>query len=138
MWLSLFIAAITYLLQPRDTSKERKKALLTAAAAGGLTYAATEYTDWGSELSNKFDSAVGLDKKPVTTAATAATAATEATTGTAATGTAGPSGNLWSTLSSWGAAGTAAVVGTTGAVATGNTKWLWIAAAGAAALLLIK
>lgn len=60
MWLSLFIALITYLLSPNDTAKERRQALLRAGLAGGATYLATEHTEWGNDLSTKFDSAIDI------------------------------------------------------------------------------
>lgn len=137
MWLSLFIALITYLLSPKDTSAQRKRALLNAAVAGGITYGLTEYTDWGKEVSNEFDGMIGVGNKVDDEAATNATK--PASVGSPGTGTAGSSGSLWSTLTSWGAAGTAAVVGTTGAAAgavSGN--WLPVLAIGAAALLILK
>lgn len=49
MWISLIVALLAYFMSPRDTSSERKKALLTAVGAGALTYGVTEYTDWGKE-----------------------------------------------------------------------------------------
>lgn len=60
MWLSLFIALVTYLLSPKGTDAEKRKALLAAAAAGGVAYVATNYTDWGRDISGSFDEALGL------------------------------------------------------------------------------
>jgi len=71
MWLSLFIAVITYLLSPKGTDKEKRQALTNAALAGGATYLATEYTDWGKDLSNSFDSAIGVGGSKTPDATTA-------------------------------------------------------------------
>lgn len=60
MWISLLIALITYMASPKGDAKERRKALLTAAAVGGAAYLATEYTDWGRDISDRFDDAVGI------------------------------------------------------------------------------
>lgn len=60
MWVALFMALITYLLSPKGDDGERRKALLAAAAVGGGAYLATEYTDWGKDISNSFDSAIGI------------------------------------------------------------------------------
>lgn len=137
MWLSLFIALITYLLSPKDTSAQRKRALLNAAVAGGATYALTEYTDWGQEVSNSFDGAIGVGNTVGDSEGAASTK--PVSTGSAGTGTSGSSGSLWSTLTSWGAAGTAAVVGVTGAAAgDSSTNWLPILLLAGGALLLLR
>lgn len=145
MWVSLFIALVTYLLSDTSTADKRKNALLSAAAIGGVSYVAATNTDWGKDISGKFDSFVGLNGEPLTaspnTAATAANAGNALQTGATGTGTATSTGGLWSTLTSWGAAGTAAVVGTGAAGAalvSGKTNWLVIAAIAGGAYLLLK
>lgn len=60
MWVSLFIAVITYLLSDRGTSEERRDALRNAAIAGGAAYIATETTDWGADISSGFDDLIGV------------------------------------------------------------------------------
>lgn len=60
MALSLLIALITYMASPKGTSEERRRALMNAAVAGGATYVATEYTDWGRDISDQFDDAIGV------------------------------------------------------------------------------
>lgn len=60
MWLSLLLALLAYLASPKGNDSERRRALLTAAAVGGAAYIATEYTDWGSDLSDRFDDAIGV------------------------------------------------------------------------------
>lgn len=137
MWLSLFIALITYLLSPKDTSAQRKRALLNAAVAGGATYALTQYTDWGQEVSNSFDGAIGVGNTVGDSEGEHSTR--PVTIGSPGTGTAGPSRSLWSTLTSWGAAGTAAVVGVTGAAVGGSsTNWLPILLLAGGAILLLR
>lgn len=127
MWVSLFIALLTYLLSPKGTDAEKRKALTNAALAGGAAYVATEYTDWGKNISGKFDSAIGIGGT-TTTAAGAATGAT-------ATGTTGSGGGLGS-LGNWITGGLAAGAG----VATVNAmpKWVLWAALGLGAYWLLK
>lgn len=60
MWLSLLLALLAYLASPKGNDAERRRALLTAAAVGGAAYIATEYTDWGRDLSDNFDDAIGV------------------------------------------------------------------------------
>lgn len=144
MWLSLIITLLTYLLSPRDTSSERRKALIRAAAVGGGTYLATQNTDWGRDISKSFDDMIGVSPtdKPIgdTGEGTAANLvdASKAPAVTKPGTTGGAGGGFWSTLTSWGAAGTAAVIGTAG-VATGTVpKWLIIAGLGLVGLLILK
>lgn len=132
MWLSIAIAVLTYLLSPKGTADQRRKALLNAAATGGVTYVATEYTDWGSDLSDSFDGAIG-----VTPSIEPGSINESTTTGAVGTGTTTNGGGLWSTLSSWGAAGTAAVVGAAG-LATGGLNWGFLIIAGLGAYILLK
>lgn len=60
MWLSLLIAIATYLLSPRGTANERRQALLNGALAGVGTYAVATNTEWGANVSSKFDAAIGV------------------------------------------------------------------------------
>ena len=60
MWISLLLALLTYLASPKGSDSERRKALLTAAAVGGASYVATEYTDWGRDVSDQFDDLIGV------------------------------------------------------------------------------
>lgn len=66
MWISLLLALLTYLASPKGNDSERRRALLTAAAVGGAAYIATEYTDWGRDVSDRFDGAIGVggDSRP--------------------------------------------------------------------------
>lgn len=154
MWLSLLLTVLTYLLSPRDTSKERRQALLRSIAVGGAAYAVTEYTDWGQQISASFDEAVGLgaddpdahgrmvdpegnvydaDGKLIVPGTVGSTTPNSPTNSNASTNS-----GFWKTLQSWGASGTAAVVGA-GAIATssGSKTWLLVGA-GIAALLILK
>lgn len=144
MWLSLIIAVLTYLLSPKDTASNRRKALIRAAAVGGGTYLMTQNTDWGRDISNSFDNMIGVGptNRPIgnTGDGTAADLvdATKAPVVLKPGSSNGGKNGFWSTLTSWGAAGTAAVIGTTG-VATGTVpKWLIIAGLGLAAVLILK
>lgn len=129
MWLSALIALITYLLSPKGNSAERRQALLNAGLAGGGTYLATQYTDWGKDLSSSFDSAIGVAEKPAIPASgsIAASGATLDANGNVITTpvagavgavnkTPAAGGSLWSTISSWGPGVTALAAGTAGAV----------------------
>lgn len=133
-WLTIAITLLTYLLQPRGTSAERRKALIGAALAGGATYAVTHYTDWGKENLGQFDGVIPTDNLP--------TVDTENTGGGATVGVkpgnTTPTSGFWDTLTSWGPGGTAAVVGTGAAALTGNTKWLLIGGAALLAFALLK
>lgn len=153
MWLSALIALLTYLLSPRNTTKERQQALINAGLAGGATYLATEYTDWGKEASNTFDSAIGVSKKTPLQPATSTIAddgSVRGESGDAITQAfAGPvgapnktpakGGSLWDTIAGWGPATMAMVGGATGlAVGSGNGSSIlvWGALALGAFLLL--
>jgi len=120
MWVSLIIALLTYLLSPKDTKSQQKTALLSAAAAGAVTYGVTEYTDWGKEniqpLDNSISSFFNGTPNPAAATATGGAAQAQASSG------------LWDTLKSWGAKGVAAVIGTAGVV-SGNSSLIWIAIA---------
>lgn len=133
-WLTIAIAIITYLLQPRGTADERRKALVGAAVAGGATYAVTHYTDWGKENLGQFDGAIPVDKLPAVDSENT----TGTTTPSVKPGNQAPTTGFWDTLTSWGPTGTAAVVGTGVAAATGNTKWLLIGGGLLAAYLILK
>lgn len=66
MWLSLLMAVLAFITSKASGASD-KKALAIAAGVGGATYLATEYTDWGRDLSRDFDQALGLqstDKTP--------------------------------------------------------------------------
>lgn len=133
-WLTIAIAIITYLLQPRGTADERRKALAGAVLAGGATYAVTHYTDWGQENLGQFDGVIPTDKLPVVDSGNATGSATPGVK----PGNTAPTTGFWDTLKSWGPTGTAAVVGTGVAAATGNRKWLLIGGAALVAYLILK
>lgn len=140
MWLSLFVTLLTYLLSPRDTASQRRKALIKAAAVGGGTYVMTENTDWGRDISGSFDDMIGVEPadKPIGDTGEGTAADLVDVPKAPATTKPGTTGGFWSTLTSWGAAGTAAVIGTAG-VATGKApKWLIIAGLGLAVFLILK
>lgn len=131
MWISLAIAILTYMLSPRDTASERRNALLRAAALGGGSYLVATNTDWGRDISNEFDGAVGLAPSPtsdITDAAVKPTAAVSGVTGTGA--------GLWSSLSSWGKAGVGFVAGT--AASGALSSWLPLILIGGAFLVLSR
>lgn len=142
MWISLIMAVLAYLMQDPQNSSDRKKALLTAAAVGGVTYGVTEHTDWGQENLKPLDDSVnsflgfGDDSKKTDADPKEAGAAL----GGSATGSnkSGSSNSgFWNTLQSWGATGTAVVTGSLG-LATGSIpSWaLWVAGAAGVYLLL--
>lgn len=110
MWISLFIAILTYLLSAKGNSEQRRQALLNSAMAGGATYLATEYTDWGKDVSGKFDSAIGLG------------GTTPAAGSTATTGTKAPV-SLWDTLRTWAPA--ALTVGGVASLAGAVPSWVF-------------
>lgn len=135
MWLSLLIALITYMASPKGTPEERRRALLASAAVGGTTYLATEYTDWGRDISDQFDDAIGVGgsdgsaedadggvtvKPPVVSAGG---------TGTGSGSTGGFS-SWWPTVLGAGAAGVA--------VGAGAPSWLIWAGIGLTAYLILK
>lgn len=140
MWISLFIALLTYLLSPRDTPKQQRKALLNSAVAGGLAFAATEYTDWGSDLSDSFDAAIGFEKPAVEATGVNANGRPIGATGALVNpssdggGSSGGSG-FWSALQSWGPLGTALVTTTAAGALTGSPL-LWIGLAVGVFILL--
>lgn len=133
MWVSLFIALLTYLLSPKGTASERRSALLNAAVAGGAAYVATEYTDWGKDISNKFDGAIGI--KPTTTLTPEQTAAlaTEAATGAPTTGGTTAPTSWWQTIKDW----SPAIVGAGLATTVGGVP-IGMLALGAGAILLLS
>jgi len=130
MWLTLIVTLLTYLLSPRDTKKDKRKALINAAAAGAITYGVTNYTDWGQENLQPLDDAIaspfiGPPNPEAVSGTNTNGAVTEAKNG------------FWDTLQSWGPTGVATVVGTTGAVAAANkSPWLWIALIAAGVMIL--
>lgn len=133
-WLTIAITLLTYLLQPRGTPAERRKALLGAALAGGATYATTHYTDWGKVNLGQFDGVIPTDSLPIVDTGNASGGSTVGVK----PGNVSPTSGLWNTLTSWGPTGTAAVVGTGAAALTGNTKWLLIGGAALLAIALLK
>lgn len=143
MWLALIMAVLTYLLQNPENSSERKKALLTAAAVGGVTYGVTEHTDWGQEnlkpLDDDVNEFLGFGSGTSKTDADAKDAG--AALGSSATGSQQPGASgsgFWDTLKSWGAAGTVAVGGTLGLATGALPPWVLWVALGAGAYLLLK
>lgn len=127
MWVSLFIALLTYLLSPKGTDAEKRKALTNAAVAGGAAYIATEYTDWGKDISDKFDGALGIGGSTSTAAG--------ASSGVSATGATGSGGGLGS-LGNWVTGGLAAGAGAS--VVSSLPKWVIYAGLGLGAYLLLK
>lgn len=143
MWVALIMAVLTYLLQNPSNSSERKKALLTAAAVGGVTYGVTEYTDWGQEnlkpLDDNINDFLGFgdgDKKTDADAKDAGEALGGSATGSQKPGSSGS--GFWDTLKSWGAAGTATVTGALGLATGALPSWLIWVGVGAGAYLLLK
>lgn len=130
-WLSIAIALVTYLLMPKGTADERRRALLGAVAAGGATYAVSHYTDWGKENIGQFDGVIPEGAAPVANPAVPSPSPQVSIPGQTTTS------GFWDTLKSWGPTGTATVVGV-GAAAAGSTNWLLIGAIVAGAILLLK
>lgn len=128
MWVSLFIALLTYLLSPKGSDKEKRNALMNAALAGGSAYAATEYTDWGKDISNRFDSAIGIGGS-TTTATDGANGAKVTTPGTASSSGLGSLGN-------WITGGLAAGAGAS--VVGRLPTWVIYAGLGLGAYLFLK
>lgn len=143
MWISLIIAVLTFVMQ-KSSGASDKKALGAAALAGGATYLATEYTDWGREASQSFDEWLGVggnsgnpaasetvetitgydaEGKPIRTTVTRPS--TSAAQGGSGTGLGSAAAGLWSSL---GPVGQAATVVTGGVVANNflSKYGLWI------------
>lgn len=138
MWISLIIALVTYLLAPKNNAKERQKALIGAAVAGGVTYGVTEYTDWGNENLKPINDSIGSvfegspksddprNGVPTTGGKTPANQASASSSG------------LLDAVKNIGPAGAAALGFGAGAVTSDKTKVLLIGAAVLAAVLLLK
>ena len=125
MWISLLIAFLTYLMSPKGTDSEKRQALVRAGLAGGAAYAATEYTDWGRDISDQFDGAIGATPGGSTDSDTTVTTGQKPTTGSGL----GSIGN-WVTP-------TIAAVGA-GAVASSIPKWVIWAGLGLGVYLILK
>lgn len=133
MLISLIIAVLTYLLSPRNTSAERRQALVNGAAAGALTYGVTEYTDWGKENLGPINDSIGGVTAPANpTSVVPVPGAAAGNTGT---------GGIWDTLKAWGPAGVATVSAGAGigiGAASGSSSWVPLALLGVGAFLLLK
>lgn len=136
-WLTIVVMLLSYLMQPRGTADERRKALMGSVLTGGATYALTHYTDWGQENLGKFDGVITSGETPV--ANPQAPTGVPVTLGVGGTSTGGQSqtSGFWDTLKSWGPTGTAAVVGV-GAAVAGSNNWLLYAGIAFAALYVLK
>lgn len=128
MWVSLFITLLAYLLSPKGSDKEKRQALMNAALAGGTAYVATEYTDWGKDISNRFDSAIGI-RGSTTTATDGANGVKVTTSGTSSSSGLGSLGN-------WITGGLAAGAGAS--VVGKLPNWALYAGLGLGAYLLLK
>lgn len=125
MWISLLIALLTYLMSPKGTDSQKRQALVRAGLAGGAAYAATEYTDWGRDISNRFDGAIGVKPGGSTDSDKVVNTGQKPTTGSGL----GSIGN-WVTPA-------IAAVGT-GAVASSIPQWVIWAGLGLGAYLILK
>lgn len=134
MWLSIALAVLTYLLSDTDTASDRRNALLKAAAVGGATYAVTENTDWGKDISNRFDGAIGVGNKGD---ATGSSSTNIKAPGAVGAGSTSSGSGLWSTVSGWGAAATGFVAGTVTS-SEGSINWPLIIGLGIGAYLILK
>lgn len=134
MWLALIMAVLTYLLSSRDTSTERKQALLKAAGAGAITYGITEYTDWGKENLKPLDGKISGVFSPEVKTDANGNPIQNANSGKTTSGSTGSS--VWDAIKGWGPA----IVGTVGAAAVASSipSWVLWAALAAGAYLLIK
>lgn len=101
MWISLIIAIITYLLSPKGTDAERRTALLNAAAAGGTAYVATKYTDWGQNISDRFDGAIGIKPAPTLTPEQQTALNKELASGIKVDGTVSTPTSTWDKMQQW-------------------------------------
>jgi hypothetical protein len=128
-WLTIIMALLSYLMSPRNTPAERRQAVANGILAGGLTYTATHYTDWGQENLGAYDG--------VATPSAAVTGSDGSVSGVA--GAARPvssGGSAWGAINGWFKDGLVAV----GAVGLASTvsKWLPFALAGLAAWYFLK
>lgn len=135
MALSLLIALITYMASPKGTPEQRRRALLNAAAAGGATYVATEYTDWGRDISGQFDDAIGIGGSD-SSAEDADGGVTTKPPVVNAGGTGTGSGSTGGFSSWWPPVLGAGVAGV--AVGSGAPSWLIWAGIGLTAYLILK
>lgn len=74
-WLTLVITLLTYLMQPRNTSNERRLAIMRSALAGAATYTVTHNTDWGRATLGEYDGVIDTGSVTGTTVGTVSTAA---------------------------------------------------------------
>lgn len=133
MWISLIIALLTYFMSPRDTAKERNRALLAAAGAGALTYGVTEYTEWGQENLKPLDGKIsGIFTGGSTSDQTSATTQGDASIKTGQTS----GGGIWDTIKGFGPTIAGAVGGA--AIASSLPSWVLWGALGLGAYLLVK
>lgn len=138
MWLTLIVMVLSYLMQPRDTKEERKKALVNSAVLGAGTYAVTEYTDWGQENLKPLDDSIGNFFSPTEKGAKVAGSSEQASgvLGQTAAGAAvKTSTNGWDVMKEWGPTEILATGAVAGA-ATGGIK-PWMLGAAAVGLVLV-
>lgn len=141
-WLSIIMALISFFVTKKKTNGNTAAALGAAALVGGATYYATHETDWGKENLGFLD---GVTDSSGATVAAGTGNVPSSSTGTVTVPSAGTStstGGFWDgvtgVLKDWGPTGTALVVGTAGAVTSNGKSWIWWAALGVGAFLLLK
>jgi hypothetical protein len=118
MWLSIILAILTYLLSPRDTAKQRRNALLGAAAVGLGSYYVATNTEWGIENMSLLDGPVDTTGLPPPDSSTIPGEGSSTTPGGAGTATTG----WWDALTGWATDNLSglAVGAATGAAVTGG------------------
>lgn len=126
MWLTLIVMLVSYLLQPRNTAAERRRALLGSAAAGAITYGVTEYTDWGKENLAPLNDEIGEYVWP---------SGNDGSKATNSSGLKPWASGISGALKSIGPGTAAAFLG--GAALGGVPSWVWLMG-GAVALLVIS
>lgn len=138
MYLMIIMFVISYLMQPHGNKEERKKALINSALVAGATYAATEYTDWGSNAEASLEGMVSGTGDEVTTTTTDPISGLPVTkTVTSTSGSKGLIGSLGNFASS--PAGSLALGTVVGATASTSTKnWILIGALAVGAFFILK
>lgn len=139
-WLSILMALISFFTTKKKTNGNTAAALGAAALVGAGTYYVTHETDWGSENLGFLDGVTDSSGAtvPTGTGNVPIDGTVKVPSGTTQPATGGFWDSLSGTLKSWGPTGTALVVGTAGAVTSNSKSWVWWAAIGLGAYLLVK
>jgi hypothetical protein len=137
MWVSIILAILTYLLSPNDTAKQRRNALLGAAAVGLGSYYVATNTEWGIANMNLLDGPVDATGLPPPDSSTIPGEGASTVPGGAGTATTG----WWDSLTGWATDNLSglAVGAATGAAATGGLSGILpLVLVGLGVYLLVK